>query len=208
MPYKTRHRRRKNPKRHRAVMLFFAVAAVACACCFGPMAAGEKDAPAGCAVGAEMPSFYVREVTGSRPNQAICLVCRYGGRPAVLVCARGLDERVERLLVKLDRVVDGERAQGLRGFAIFLEAKAAELQPKLFNLARREKLSMPLAFPVETSGPRSLDLPEKAQVTVLLYRQKKIAQRFVFEPDELSDKEIERVLEAAKRFAGTAAEGG
>jgi hypothetical protein len=184
------------------------LAVVASACLLGAVAADEKDAPAGCAVGAEVPSFYVREVTGSRPNQAICLVCRYGGRPAVLVCARGLDERVEQLLVKLDRVVDGERAQGLRGFAIFLDAKATELQPRLFNLARREKLSLPLAFPVETSGPRSLELPEKAQVTVLIYRQKKIAQRFVFEPDAMSEKEIERVVEAAKRFAGAAADGG
>jgi hypothetical protein len=162
---------------------------------------GEKDALSGCAVGAEVPSFYVREVTGSRPNQAICLVCRYGSRPAVLVCARGLDDQVQDLLVKLDRVVDGERARGMRGFAIFLDAKATELQPKLFNLARREKLSLPLAFPVETSGPRSLELPEKGQVTVLLYRHKKIEQRFVFEADGLSDKEIQRVVEASKRFA-------
>ncbi len=120
--------------------------------------------------------------------------------------ARGLDERVQELLIKLDRVVDGERAHGLRGFAIFLDAKAAELQPKLFNLARREKLSLPLAFPVETSGPRSLDLPEKAQVTVLLYRAKKIEQRFVFDHEALNEKEIERVVEASKRFAEQEAE--
>jgi hypothetical protein len=164
-------------------------------------AAGERESPMGCAVGAEVPSFYVREVTGSRPNEAICLVCRYGGRPTVLVCARGLDQRVQDLLTKVDRAVDGERAQGLRGFAIFLDAKASELQPKLFNLARREKLSLPLAFPVESSGPRSLELPEKAEVTVLLYRQKKIAQRFVFAPEELGNKQIEQVVEAAKRFA-------
>ncbi len=178
------------------------LAAVVCALSLGAVIADEKDPPAGCVVGAEVPSFYVREVTGSRPNQAICLVCRYGGRPAVLVCVRGLDEHVQELLVKLDRVVDGERAHGLRGFAIFLNAKATELQPTLFNLARREKLSLPLAFPVETGGPRSLDLPEKAQVTVLMYRQKKIEQRFVFDPDALSEKEIQRVVEAAKHFAG------
>jgi hypothetical protein len=170
-------------------------------CGLSAAVAAEKEAATGCAVGAEVPSFYVREVTGSRPNQALCLVCRYGGRPVVMVCARELNERVEQLLVKLDRVVDGERAQGLRGFAIFCDVKAAELQPKLFNLARREKLSLPLAFPVETSGPHSLELPEKAVVTVLLYRQKKIAQRFVFEPEELSDKQVERVLEGTKRFA-------
>jgi hypothetical protein len=178
------------------LVVVVAAAALACAAL-----AEERDAPAGCAVGAEVPSFYLREVTGSRPNEAICLVCRYGGRPVVLVCARGLDERVQELIVKIDRTVDAERAQGLRGFAIFLDAKRQELQPKLFNLARREKLSLPLAFPVETGGPRSLELPEKAQVTVLFYRQKKIVQHFAFGADELNDKEIGRLVEATKRFA-------
>src|SRR5262245_5347518 len=204
MPSDTRDLRSKGRPCYARVVSFAVAAVVSLAvlmvCGQGIGTADEKDAPAGCAVGAEVPSFYVREVTGSRPNQAICLVCRYGGRPVVMVCARELNERVEQLLVKLDRVVDGERAQGLRGFAIFCDVKAAELQPKLFNLARREKLSLPLAFPVETSGPHSLELPEKAQVTVLLYRQKKIAERFVFEPGELSDKQVDRVLEAAKHF--------
>jgi len=172
-----------------------------CAAEEGPPKKEKKDSSAGCAVGAEVPSFYVREVTGSRPNEAICLVCRYGARPAVLVCARGLDDHIEKLLIEVDRAVDAERADGLRGFAIFLDAKADELQPKLFNLARRQKLSLPLSFPVETSGPRSMELPEKAQVTVFLYRQKKIEQRFVFAQDELSDKEIGRVIEATKAFA-------
>jgi hypothetical protein len=171
-------------------------------------AAGERDTPSGCAIGADVPSFYLREVTGSRPNEAICLVCRYGGRPAVLIAARGLDEQIQNLLIKIDRTVDAERAQGLRGFAIFLDAKPQELQPKLFNLARREKLSLPLAFPVETGGPRSLELPEKAEVTVLFYRQKKIAQRFVFAADELNDKQIERIIEATKRFATDAEDRG
>src|SRR2546422_6249827 len=105
--------------RHGAQTLSIVLAAVACACLLSATLAGEKDAPAGCSVGAEVPSFYVREVTGSRPNQAICLVCRYGARPTVLICARGLDERVEGLLIKLDQAVDAQRAQGLRGFAIF-----------------------------------------------------------------------------------------
>jgi hypothetical protein len=199
---------RYSPRRATAWSAAVPLVAAAAWACWGMALAEEQEPPVSGAIGADVPSFYVREVTGSRPNQAICLVCRYGGRPAVLVCARGLDEQVQDLLVKLDRVVDGERAHGLRGFAIFLDAKATELQPKLFNLARREKLSLPLAFPVETGGPRALDLPEKAQVTVLMYRRKKIEQRFVFDPDALNEKEVQRVVKAAKSFAEAGAADG
>lgn len=155
-------------------------------------------------VGAEVPAFYVREVTGSRPNQAICLVCRYGARPAVLVCVREYDEHVCALLVKLDRAVDARRGQGLRGFAMFLDAEPQKLQPQLFTLARREGLSLPLTFPVETAGPRSLELSKSAQVTVLMYRQKKIVQRIEVEPDHLDDEQIARIVTAAKEFSAAA----
>jgi hypothetical protein len=165
---------------------------------------GETTASSGSDVGAEVPSFYVREVTGSKPNQAICLVCRYGTRPAVLICVRGYDDRVRELLIKLDRAVDAHRGEGLRGFAIFLDAEPRDLQPRLFTLARRESLSMPLTFPVETAGPRTLDLPKSAQVTLLMYRKKKIEQRFEIQPDGLSDKQIERLVAATEEFVGNA----
>lgn len=156
--------------------------------------------PSGCAIGAEIPSFFVREVTGSRPNQAICLVCRYGARPTVLVCVRKLNSRVKELLIGVDRIVDSNRGVGLRGFAIFIGAEPRKVQPKLFTLARRKKLSLPLVIPVESGGPRSLDLPKDAQVTVLFYRRKKIVRRFVFQPDALDREKVQSVISAAAKL--------
>src|SRR5688572_9420682 len=47
--------------------------------------------PLGCQIGAEIPYFYVREVTTERPNLATCLVCRYGSPPVVMLCVCKLD---------------------------------------------------------------------------------------------------------------------
>src|SRR5207247_8501222 len=76
----------------------------------------ESKKPTGCQVGSEMPSFYVREITGSHPNLAVCLVCKNGERPVVMISVRKLDQQVERLIEALDRIVDSHRAQWLRGF--------------------------------------------------------------------------------------------
>ncbi len=183
------------------------------ACLLGPVSVQLDDPkpppkPTGCEVGAEVPAFYVREITGNRPNLAICLVCKNGDRPAVLISARKIDSQVERLLEAVDRTIDSHRAEGLRGFAIFLSAGANELKDlpaRLMTLAHDRNLSLPLTIPVESStGPASLKLPEDVQTTVLLYVDKKIISRAHFKTGELTDPKITALVEQAKIMAKTA----
>jgi hypothetical protein len=157
--------------------------------------------PKGCEVGATLPFFYVRDVMGRRPDLATCLVCKYGARPVALVCVRRLDAQSESLIEAVDRTIDAHRGDGLRGFAMFLSGRASDLQPKLATLAHQRQLSLPLAIPVESGGPGALDLPEDAEVIVLLYRRKQIVERFTFAAGELTDERIREVADAADRFA-------
>jgi hypothetical protein len=165
--------------------------------------AANPEEPRGCEVGAAVPSFYVRDVMGRRPDLATCLVCKYGARPVALVCVRRLDAESEALIEAVDRTVDAHRADGLRGFAMFLSGRASELQPTLATLAHRRRLSLPLAIPVEAGGPSSLDLPADAEAIVLFYRRKHIVERFTFAADELTEEKIQEVADAADRFATT-----
>lgn len=161
--------------------------------------------PTGCEIGAEVPPFYVREITSDHPNLAVCLVCKNGDRPSVLVSVRRLDQQVERLLAAIDRTVDSHRAEGLRGFAIFLPADAKdlmELPARLTTLAHDRNLSLPLTIPVESAtGPASLKLPEGVQTTVLFYVDKKIVARSFFKSGELSSDQTDQLLETAKSLA-------
>ena len=160
---------------------------------------GQAAAPqVGCAPGAEVPSFYVREVTSRRPHLATCLVCRYGARPVVLLCVRTIDDEVGELIERVDRAVDAGRGIGLRGFAIFTQGENAQLQPQLATLARQRKTTLPLVLPVERGGPSSMQLPQDAQVTVLLYRDKVVTQRYIFTPGELTARRIDQVVAAIK----------
>src|SRR5258708_15560296 len=154
------------------------------------------EQPSGCEGGAAVPSFYVRDVMGRRPDLATCLVCKYGARPVALVCVRELDAQSQALIEAIDRTIDAHRADGLRGFAMFLTGRASELQPKLATLAHRRGLSLPLAIPVESGGPGALDLPADARAVVLFYRRKQIVERFVFAVDQLTDETIQEVAAA------------
>ena len=176
--------------------------------CLGSTAADEKvetKKPTGCEVGAEVPAFYVREITSDHPNLAVCLVCRNGDRPTVLVSIRKIDRQVEHLLAAVDRTVDSHRAEGLRGFAIFLPADAKnlkELPARLTTLARDRNLSLPLTIPVEsTTGPASLKLPDDVQTTVLFYVDKKIVARSFFKSGELTSEKTDQLIETAKLLA-------
>jgi hypothetical protein len=177
---------------------------LAAACLLLPRSspAGEPSAaPTGCQIGAEIPYFYVREVTTERPNLATCLVCRYGSRPVVMMCVRQLDPQVERVLTAVDRAVDGARGRGLRGFAVFLTDDPAAAQPQMMRLARQGKFSVPLTLPVENGGPRSLAVPDDARLTVLCYSDKKIVARHVFGADDIGETQIVQVLADLKRLA-------
>jgi hypothetical protein len=150
--------------------------------------------PAACEVGAEVPSFFVREVTGERPNLATCLVCRYGNRPVVLVCVRKLDAAAEKLLEAIDRAVDEGRGVGLKGFAIFLAEKPADVQPRLMALVRQRGVTLPLTMPVENDGPKLLRPPAEAGLAVLCYTQRKVVAAHILLPGEITAGRIERVL--------------
>jgi hypothetical protein len=163
-------------------------------------ASAEGKTPAACEVGVEVPSFFVREVASERPNLATCLVCRYGNRPVVLVCVRKLDAQAEKLLLAIDQAVDDGRGMGLKGFAIFLTEKPAEVQPRLMALVRQRGVTIPLTIPVESEGPRLLRPPAEASLAVLCYQQRRIIAAHVLEPSEVTDERIDHVLAGVREL--------
>jgi hypothetical protein len=144
-------------------------------------------------VGDEVPSFYVRELTSDRPNLATCLVCRYGARPVVLVCVHRQTADSERVIVAIDRAVDRARGQGLRGFAVFLSTKTDGTPSALLKLSRQGKLSLPLALPIESDGPRELEHPPDANLTVLCYSNRTILSRHTLR-GEVTDADVAAIL--------------
>lgn len=165
------------------------------------MLLAAENSPAACEVGAEIPSFFVREVTSERPNLATCLVCRYGNRPVVLISVRKLDAAGEELLQAIDQAVDRGRGLGLKGFAVFVGEKSAEVQPRLMALVRQQRVTLPLTIPVEVEGPLVVRPPAEANLAVLCYRQRRIVAAHVLRPGEITPANIARMLADVRQLA-------
>ncbi len=160
--------------------------------------AGEPDREAPAAMSQEVPAFFVRDVTSSRPHRAVCLVCRYGERPVVLLAVRKLDPRVVALLRRFDQLAEGHRATGLRAFAVFLGGELKHWQPRLYTLHRRHRLRLPLVLPVQRGGPDQLAFSARVPVTVLLYRNRRIVKRYELQLHQLTPERIRELEQAAR----------
>jgi len=157
----------------------------------------------GLQVGESVPQFYVRAVTGPLKNKSVCYVCRNGDRPVIMLLARKVTPELTKLLKDVDQLVDRHRANGLRGFGVFVAAvDAKDLLPRLQTVSFDEDLSLPLTIAVSsTEGPTGQKLHADAALTVVLYREQSVVANFAFRDGELTRDGIARIVETAGRLA-------
>ena len=150
----------------------------------------EKPFRSGPEAGQEVPSFFVRAVTGPQANRSVCFVCRNGDRPVVMIVLRRLDSGTSHLLKSVDEVVDRRRADGLRAFAVMLSNEPAKVSPNLQTISFEEKLSLPLGVGSETLADRDiLAVDPSASITLVGYRDRKVIWTEALRSTDLRDEE-------------------
>ena len=152
-------------------------------------------------VGREVPSFYVRAVTGPLSGKSVCYVCRNGDRPVVLVLLRELGPDATALLKELDRTVNRHRADGLRCFAVLLTDVPQRDFGQLQTLAFDEKIELPLTLAGESvTAGSSLALPRDAAVTVVTYQDRCVVQRFSYKSGACDETARRSILDASEKL--------
>ncbi len=150
----------------------------------------EKPFRSGPEAGKEVPSFFVRAVTGPQANRSVCFVCRNGDRPVVMIVLRRLDSGTSQLLKSVDEVVDRRRADGLRAFAVMLSDEPSQVSPHLQTISFDEKLSLPLGVGSETLADREiLAVDQSASITLVGYRDRKVIWTEALRSADLRDEE-------------------
>jgi hypothetical protein len=152
--------------------------------------------------GDAVPNFYVRAVTGPLQGKSVCYVCRNGDRPVVMILARKIIPRLGELLRDVDQQIDAHRADGLRGFGVFIGPDSRQLLPQVQTLAFENKLSLPLtlaAAPAE--GPALRGLSDRAAVAVVLYRNQRVCETFQFADERIDETASTTVVEAVQALA-------
>lgn len=149
----------------------------------------------------EVPSFYVRAVTGPLAGKSVCYVCRNGDRPAVIVLLRELGADSAALLKELDQLVNLNRAQGLRCFAVLLTDNPQRDAARLQTLAFDEKINLPLTLAGQAAIQGSaLAFPGESALSVITYADRKIVQRFSFQSGSCDEKSRQSILAASQKL--------
>ena len=170
-------------------------------CSESPVATANNTAVSG-KVGHEVPSFYVRTVTGPLAGKSVCYVCRHGDRPVVMVLLRELGADATALLKELNQTVDRHRADGLRCFAVLVTGAPQREAARLQTLAFDEKLDIPLTLAGEAvAAAGTLNVDPEAAITVILYEDRRIVSRFAHRAGSCDEAARREIVLAAEKLA-------
>jgi hypothetical protein len=156
-------------------------------CVSGP-SAGQRPGPY---------SFLV--ATGPERGQQTCYVCETADKPGVIVFARSLSDPLAQLLSKCDAANAERPKDSMRAWMTVLGEKTVALDA-LGKWAKQKGLALPVGVFDDPVGPPSYKLADDADVTVILFVDRRVAANFAFRTGELNDEAVGRVADEIARL--------
>ena len=113
----------------------------------------------------------------------------------VAVFAREITDDLTSLVKKLDESIDKNKDEKLSGFVVFLTDDSDALEPKLKDLAEKEKIkNLPLTIYEGTAGPESYKIDDKAALTVLMWKGLDVKVNHAFKKDQVDSKAVDSIV--------------
>jgi hypothetical protein len=135
---------------------------------------------------------------GEYTGKKNCLYCQFGQAPVVMVFAREVNPTVTKLIKKLDATTAANKATEMGSCVVFC-SDAKDLEKKLQTLVKDEKVENCILAIDNVAGPEDYKIAKEADVTVLVYKERKVTANLTFKKGEMKDKDIDAVLaEVAK----------
>lgn len=178
-----------------AVLLTLAVSSVhlhAADACVSGLPAGERPGPYSAVIS-----------TGAQRGQSFCYICDNGDRPAVVIFARQLSDPLGKLVKQVEKAVGDNQAAKLNAWVTFLHKDQAALDPKVVEWGKRHAVSaVPLGVFEDEVGPPSYRLHRDADVTIVMFVNRKVVANFAFRANELNDERSAEVMKALPKLLG------
>jgi hypothetical protein len=176
----------------RSIAALFAVLAA-----FLPSIYAAEPCTSGLTVG-QKPGPYSSIVSvGAERGQSHCYICDTADHPAVVVFARRLSDPLGKLVAGLDKAVAGDKAADLRAWVTFLSDDQTTLDPQITAWSKKYAVrGVPLGVFENVDGPPSYRLNRDAEVTVLLFVNRKVTANFAFREGELTESRVADILKA------------
>jgi hypothetical protein len=173
-------------------------AALAVALFVGSAIAEEKAIKSGPQAGEELAGpFHPLNVNGKSAGKKFCLYCSNGANPVAMIFAREASADVEKLIKKIDAVVG--KAEKAGSFVVFCSTEDG-LEAKLKKMAKDADLKKVVLAIDNPAGPEGYKVAKEADITVVLYKNRKVESNFAFGKGKISDKDIEAIIEATNKL--------
>ena len=118
---------------------------------------------------------------------------KYGQSPVVLVFAREITNPLTTLVKKLDAEVAKRKSAKLRAIVVSLSDDYA-LEMSLKDYGKKKAIKHVNLAIMEPDGARPYKLSKEADVTVVMYKRKKVEANHAFKKGELNEKGVETIL--------------
>jgi hypothetical protein len=176
--------------------------AVALVCGMAVVASAEMTS--GPQVGDSVGAFQVTKVAGNPDDgfavgRSGCYRCKTGSKPVVMVFARSADEKLAKLLKKIQEEVEEHQDQKLMSFVNMIGADVESLKKATEEFAAKHGLTR-IAFVVPEDakdGPADFKIASDADVTVVCYKEGTVKANHAFAKGGLTDEKIDAVVEAS-----------
>jgi hypothetical protein len=169
----------------------FAAAVAAAALALPASAEHIKSGPQ---AGEKVPGpFHPVNVTGDKKGEKFCLFCVNGENPVAMIFARESSPELTKLIKKIDDATAKNKDKSMGSFVVYLSDKDG-LDKELSSLAEKEKIQKTVLSIDNPAGPSGYNVAKDADVTVVLYVDRKVKANHAFKKGEMTDKDIEKIV--------------
>jgi hypothetical protein len=184
---------------------FWAVAAIGITAAATIMTGTARaEVTSGHQVGDSVGAMTVTKVTGNPldgvpDGKTLCYRCKMGSRPVVMVFARTADDKLAKLLKKLDEEIEEHADAKLTGFVNMLGTDAEAIKKDAAEFVKLHGIER-IAFVVpeeSANGPDDYKIAPDADLTVVCFKGGKVTANHALAKGQLSEEKIDAIVEAA-----------
>jgi hypothetical protein len=110
-----------------------------------------------------------------------------------MIFAREISDNLSSLLKKIDSATVEHKADHMGSFVVFCSDDES-LEKKLKDLAKRENLKKIVLTIDNPSGPPRYKVAKDADVTVVLYNNRKVMANFAFKKGQLKSADVDKIV--------------
>jgi len=182
-------------KLHRIIALGLAAALFAAVA-----TAEEKAVRSGPQVGETLAGpFHPLNVNGAKAGEKNCLYCENGSNPVAMVFAREAGPELTRLVKKLDACCQKHSDAKLNSFVVFC-TNDSDIETQAKKMAKDCDLKKVVLSIDNPAGPEGYKVARDADITVVLYVDRKVKANYTYKKGEMKDKDVETIVEGTSKI--------